>query len=105
MEEVGGLALQAAPSPACEGRFGLQTARRCCLLNALRPPSVPDGDSIPLLQSKTKKPIHSDELFCFVGGVGEIELVLSRPYANASNGVISIGRFVSNTPKNTPTLS
>jgi hypothetical protein len=33
----GRLALQAAYSPACDWRFGLQTARSCCLPDALRP--------------------------------------------------------------------
>ena len=49
------LALQAAHSLACECRSGLQTARRCCLFNALHPAPVPDADSIPAQSQSTNK--------------------------------------------------
>jgi len=77
---AGGLALQAAPSPACEGRSGLQTARRCCLFNALRPPSVPDGISIPqIVTIQNKKPTLTDELFVLMVEAGGIEPPSASP--------------------------
>jgi hypothetical protein len=52
------LALQAAHSLAGECRSGLQTARRCCLLDALHPASVPDADSIPVQSQPNKQKRH-----------------------------------------------
>lgn len=62
------LALQAAHSPACECRSGLQTARRCCLFNALHPAPVPDADSIPDVSLSKQKAHHKGELFVLLVG-------------------------------------
>jgi len=67
------LALQAAHSPAGECRSGLQTARRCCLFDALHPAPVPDADSVPAESQPKQKAHRKDELFVLLVETAGIE--------------------------------